>query len=140
MLEQAVRDALAVKPPAPEDKAAAALALKYAELSDEAAPAGKYEAALTWLAGQGADDRDADKHIRTISQALAAHSVASDLGPKLLAVLDALQMTPRARAVPVKGGGDARPGGNPLDDLAERRARQGGATAVDATTAGSQPA
>jgi hypothetical protein len=133
MLEQAVRDALAVKPAAPEDGAVAALALEYARLSDEAAPAGKYEAALTWLSGQGADDRDADKHIRTISQALAAHSVASDLGPKLLAALESLEMSPRARGAAKKGTADDKPSANPLDELAARRAGLGNPAPVDAT-------
>ena len=44
----------------------------------------------------------------------------AELGPKLLAALDALGMTPRARAAATKGTpGTAR---NPLDELRARRA------------------
>lgn len=54
------------------------------------------------------------------------------LGPKLLAALEALSMTPRSRAALVKGGPDV--GASPLDELRQRRAaRLDGAAAVDAT-------
>lgn len=82
MLVQAVRDALDVKPPAPEDGAAAELALTYA--------------------------RDID-----------AGGDLSKLGPALLAALEALGLTPRARKA-VKA--DDAPAANPLDQLAARRA------------------
>lgn len=114
--------ALAGLPPLPRDGGTVALAREYARLIDLAGPAAKYEEALAWLAGQGADDRDSDRHIRTIRNALAAHSVASDLGPKLLAALEALQMSPRARAMAHRGEVKDVPARNPLDQLAARRA------------------
>lgn len=43
----------------------------------------------------------------------------TDAGPKLLAALTALQMTPAARAAATKG---ARPTASPLDELRARRA------------------
>lgn len=115
------------------DGAALAVAAGYAELIDNAAPAAKYDAALGWLAA-GADQNspDVDKHIRTITVALAQHSVASDLGPKLLAALESLQLTPRARAAAQKVSPGDQPRSNPIDQLAVRRAGRRGAPAVDA--------
>ncbi|WP_410669141.1 hypothetical protein [Amycolatopsis sp. cmx-4-68] len=59
-------------------------------------------------------------------------------GPKLLAVLDALGLTPKARAVATKGGGADEPAAgkrNPADELRARRAaRLAGAKAVDTAT------
>lgn len=51
------------------------------------------------------------------------------LGPALLAALEALGLTPRARKA-VKSDGQ-QPGANPLDQLAERRAGRGRPQAVD---------
>lgn len=56
------------------------------------------------------------------------------LGPGLLAALDALQMTARARAVAQKAGGRGEPDvvkRGPLDELRERRARKGDAADID---------
>jgi hypothetical protein len=51
------------------------------------------------------------------------------LGPALLAALEALQLSPRARkAVKI----DDKPAVNPLDQLAAARARKGGAASLDA--------
>lgn len=96
MLEEAVRDALAVKPPNGEDAAIGELALLYARQIDEG-------------------------------------GVAEKLGPALLAALEALQMSPRARATVQKGAGDVRPGDGALDQLAQRRARKSDPPALDAT-------
>src|SRR5688500_1983988 len=53
-------------------------------------------------------------------------------GPQLLAVLESLLMTPRARAAAVKGAPGASPAASPLDELRPRRAgRHGDAAAVD---------
>ena len=46
----------------------------------------------------------------------------ADLGPKLLAALEALGLTPRARAAALKGGQSAAR--NPLDELRVRRAER----------------
>lgn len=54
------------------------------------------------------------------------------LGPALLATLEALQMSPRARSAVAKGVTSDKPTVNPVDTLAERRARLGRTPAVDA--------
>lgn len=57
------------------------------------------------------------------------------LSPRLLAVLDALGLTPKARAALTKrGGSDDKPASDPLDELRQRRsARQRDTAAVDTT-------
>lgn len=109
----------------PEDAATIALAKNYARLLDAAAPAGRYAKAVEWL-----DTVRTDKSndlVNVIMAALADHSVASDLGPKLLGCLDALGMTPAARAKLSgrTGAGAAPMPKSPLDELlARRRARE----------------
>jgi len=133
-VRDAVDTALTAEPAAARDAATAELARTYASLIDHAAPAAKYTKALAWLDRLPTDDEDEDaaRHADTIRVALAEHTVASDLGPKLLAALDALLLTPRAR-VAMKGGTDGKPAANPLDELAAARARLGRSEAVDAT-------
>jgi hypothetical protein len=78
------------------------------------------------------DERD--EGARTLALYYAA-SIDDDptqldaLGPKLLAALDALGMTPRARAAATKGATSV--GTNPLDQLRERRTRRDRAEAMD---------
>ncbi len=115
------------------DHATLVLALTYADLMDNAAPAGRYERALAWLSRQRANDDKAEEHVMLIMTALAAHTVASDLGPKLLAALEALRMTPRSRAQKWGGKDDRAATVNPLDQLAQRRAGLGRAAGVDPT-------
>lgn len=89
------------------DAGAASLAVRYAELMDEAVAAQKYATALRTVSNfidWNIDNapRDQRDKVRAawdkISSALAEHSVASDLGPKLLAALTGLQLTPAAHA------------------------------------------
>jgi hypothetical protein len=113
---------------------AAVLALTYAESIDEAthAPLG-LAVALERLAVAAsiADEQDQDglgdtygQSFRKVAAALSAVSVASDLGPKLLAALDALLITPKARAA--VGAAVAAPtAGSPLDRLRERHDGRG---------------
>lgn len=115
-----------------EDAATVELARTYAELMDNAAPAAKYVEALRWLEGVDSEDANADRHVRTITAALSAHTVASDLGPKFQAALDALGMTPRARSALKKGGMADVPARSQLDQLAERRAGKSRTTDLDA--------
>lgn len=125
LLVDAVDAALAVAPTKPEDAGAVALARRYAALIDETAPASKYREPLAVLGRAVAvyEDPDAGKALDKIADALAAHSVASDLGPKLLAVLTALGMTTVSRGA--KGGGvDVSKQLNPLDELRKRRAQR----------------
>jgi hypothetical protein len=107
-----VQRALAAAAPLDDrDHGAAALAVRYAELLDEAVAAQRYVKAMSTV--QRAIDLYADNLPHTarqqlydawerISAALAEHTVASDLGPKLLAALTALQLTPAARAQPAE--------------------------------------
>lgn len=128
-------DALEAATLRPEDGATQALAVRYATLIDEAAPAAKYASALAWLAGEHeADDAARARYVDTIRAALSEHSVMSDLGPKLLAALDALGMSPRARAALQKGAktGD-RSAPSRLDELRAARARKNAAPTGDAT-------
>mgnify|MGYP000921120774 CR=1 FL=1 len=78
----ALTRSLRAAPPGPGDAATVALARRYAQTIEDAY----------------GEDGELD--------------VLTDLGPKLLAVLDALGLTPKARAVkraPGEGGGDDRP-------------------------------
>jgi hypothetical protein len=81
----------------PEDAAAVELLRRYARLIDNAAPAGKYAKALDWLQNLRVDDK-CEQFRLVIMVALAEHSVASDLGPKLLSTLEQLGATPSARS------------------------------------------
>lgn len=61
------------------------------------------------------------------------------LGPPLLAALEALHLSPRARATASRGiKPDAKPVANPLDQLAARRAGKSRAPDLDAAAAGSE--
>ena len=131
MLRQ-VNAAFTDQPVEKRDAATAEVARMYARLIDAAAPAGKYRKALAWLAHIDTDDVGYE-HIAVIVQALSQHTVASDLGPKLLVTLEALQMSPRARNAARKAVSDARGPVNPLDQLAERRAGRHRPAAVDPT-------
>lgn len=52
----------------------------------------------------------------------------AELGPKLLAALTALQMTPTARKAAVKGDGPAAAPSSPVDEIRARRAKRGAGT------------
>lgn len=112
---------------------AAALALTYAEAIDEATyvPLGladaldKLRAAAEIADEAGSADKPDDSHMRAyrkVAAAVSAVSVASDLGPRLLATLDALLLTPKARAA----AGAAVAGATPASPLAALRARHDG--------------
>lgn len=106
------------------DKAAIELAKRYASLIDEATPASKYRPALE--AARRAldpDDEIAAAAFKKIADALAEHSVASDLGPKYLAVLTSLGLTPAGRGA--KGGATGVESvARRLDEFTARRARK----------------
>src|SRR5688572_25060855 len=87
-LESAVRAAIEAAPVRPEDAGAVALVCRYAGLIDEATPTSAYARHLRAVArALDRDDEDAAESMRRIEDALGAHSVTSDLGPKLLAAL-----------------------------------------------------
>lgn len=134
--QKALRASLKGWTPAVRDQAAIALAQRYAALLDAPAHPSSYSRALDRLERLAVDpfDRQAFERLR---DALAAHTVASDLGPKFLAVLDRLGMTPAARGVKAAtlvSPGETAPEPEPeprgtRDDLKARRAarRAGGA-------------
>src|SRR5688572_27006879 len=57
----------------------------------------------------------------TYARAIDLGDELAKLGPALLAVLDALGMTPKARAAVVKGGAGGTEHRSPLDELRARR-------------------
>jgi hypothetical protein len=63
--------------------------------------------------------------------AIDAGEPVEKCGPPLLVVLEALGMTPKARAA-VKGGTSASPSASPLDELRARRVRRNGPEDLDA--------
>lgn len=80
------------------DEAGVFLARRYAQLLDDSAPAAKYARALETLrTATAGGDEDVRRAFLVVSTALAAHSVASDLGPKLKDLLGALGLTPAGR-------------------------------------------
>lgn len=113
----ALTRALAAAKPAELDAATVALAKRYAELLDEAAAADKYrrpiekvEQAVRMAAADMAPPaaEALENAWSKLQSALAEHSVASDLGPKLLAALQQLGLTPASRAS--KSGNPDAPG------------------------------
>jgi hypothetical protein len=69
----------------------------------------------------------------TYARAIDSGDELAKLGPALLAVLDALGMTPKARSAVAKGGAGATEHRSPLDELRARRARRDSAPPVDTT-------
>lgn len=124
-LTEAVTGAVAADPAAP----AAVLALTYAASIDEAthAPLGlavalERLAVAVSIADEQAQDGLGDTYgqsFRKVAAALSAVSVASDLGPKLLTALDALLLTPKARAA-VGAALPTPKSADPLQKLRER--------------------
>jgi hypothetical protein len=86
------------------------------------------------LAAQPVEDRDAATAglALTYARDIDAGADLAKLGPALLAVLEALHMSPRARHAAKKAVTSDQPSANPLDQLAARRAGRGRPTAVDA--------
>jgi hypothetical protein len=112
------------------DRGTVELALTYAREIDAAE---LVHASLTKALRELAD-LDVDLHDRLLQLAVKVERTAilASLGPKLLAALEALELSPRSRAALVKGGARGH-GPSPLDDLRARRAaRIGDASTVDA--------
>ena len=121
---------------------AAALALVYAERIDESNHVTTALAKSLRLVGEAvatAVESDplayagAHDAFDKVAAALSAVTVASDLGPKLLAALDALLLTPKARAAAGQALASAAPAAGPLgalraeeDELGKRRALRTG--------------
>ncbi len=109
----------------PRDEATVALAKRLASLIDEATPLSTYTESLEHLERLVRSEGDADQKraFRRVRDALGQHSVASDLGPKYLAALSALGLTPAARGV--KAGAPVAKAPTKLDELRDRRRRAG---------------
>jgi hypothetical protein len=100
------------------DRGTVALARRYAALIEEAA------AVAEELERVIPEDESTAQQLARLRSRCDAMTVASDLGPKLLAALTALGMTPAARAASTKGG--TPDVGNPAGDaLARLRAARG---------------
>lgn len=84
-----------------QDTAAVALAKRLAMLIDRAEQVAEDLDAVR----VDPDDETMIELIRRVRAKVDAQAVASDLGPKLLAVLAALGLTPAARSAVAKGGG-----------------------------------
>lgn len=127
-LEAAVRAAVEAAPVRPQDAGAVALVYRYAALIDEATPTSVYARHVRNVArALDQADEDAVESMRKIEDALGAHSVASDLGPKLLAALTALGLTLAGRGAGGKvGGPGVGTGSAKLDELRARRDRRPG--------------
>lgn len=112
------------------DQAAAQLARRYAAAIDAAAEI----AAVAELVEP--EDGDQAKLLQSLLRRVEAQEVLGELGPKLLAVLDALGGSPKARAALRARGGGQGDGSTPrtkLDELRERRARQHNPASVDSS-------
>lgn len=123
-IRRALLEALRAATVDPRDGATVALAKRLATLLDEVAPLSTYTEPLGHLERlvQAGGDAEQERAFRRVRDALGEHSVASDLGPKYLATLTALGLTPAARGV--KGGGSGGSSGpTKLDELRQRRQR-----------------
>lgn len=88
----------------PEDAGLRALAVRYARTIDDAAELAEAAAGLPY-------DPDTAVMVARLRQRVEAHTVMVDLGPKLLAALDALGATPKSRALagkPAPAGGKSK--------------------------------
>lgn len=131
-MTRAVQQALRAVTLRPEDAAAQALALRYARDIDEAQ---LVAAQLTKVLREvAALDVDVHDRLLPLATRIEDTTVLASLGPKLLAALAELGMTPKARAAVIgKGAPGDGPGRSALDAARERRARQRHAAAVDPT-------
>lgn len=87
-----VRETLGELKLQPEDVAAAELVVQYAETMDRAAELAEAAAAIPY-------DPDTAVMVARLKARVDAHQVMVDLGPKLLAALESLGATPRARMI-----------------------------------------
>jgi len=128
----ALNTAIRETTPPKSDAATVALAKRYAaELDGAAVVSTRMAKALRQLARS-----EVDVELYETFEALAARieevHVAATVGPKLLAALEQLQLTPAARRTVAQGGGGASAGSSALDQLRARRENR--AQAVDAPT------
>lgn len=118
-LGRAVASALRDAQTLPRDAAAVSLVKRYAALIDRA------EELAEALDGVRAEDEVEARLLAALRVKVEAQAVASDLGPKLLAALAALGMTPAARSAVSKGGAPDVRSSAADDALARLRAKRG---------------
>ncbi len=104
-----------------EDQALSRLAETYARQIDQAAGAAAHADRVLRAVDQ-AEDPDLYEQVAALKAKLAERTAVSDLGPKLLAALDALGASPKARAAAAKGGGARGQRGGKLAAIRESRA------------------
>lgn len=123
LIAPAVAETLRNLPQKPEDAAARRLAERYARDLDDAAVVSatvtKALRELLHLDVEGAVELH-DRFL-TLATRIEETAVLASIGPKLLAVLESLGATPRARALTAKGGGSGAGTGK----LGALRAAQG---------------
>lgn len=122
-ISEACETSLAAADLSERDGAAAALARRYSALMDRAEALS--EMAIGELIDLDPDDTHSHKLLAKLEQAVSSQSVASDLGPKLLAVLTSLGCTLAGRGVKGKETtGAASPARQAHDELEARRKTQ----------------
>jgi hypothetical protein len=132
-MERTVRGAGRERKLGTADKAALELALTYARRIDAGQDIEYRTARL--LDKVAALDEDLAAEVDRLRVDTAAANTTATFGPKLLAALDALVLTPKALAAITKGVTGDKPTADPIDELRARRAvRQHDATTVDAAT------
>lgn len=121
----ALHTALRARTPADADAAAVALAKRYALELDDSAPISK---ALVKILRRLEQEGRHDEYDELLDLAVRIEEVhvAAMVGPKLLAALESLQLTPKARGGVLQGGGtpNADAGTAALDELRNRRANR----------------
>lgn len=120
-LAPVVRRALRDVPLIPADEASRALVVQYATMIDTSAAEGSMADAMRFVASavQLASDPVIDAAWRKVERAMSDHSLMSDFGPKLLAALESLGMTPRARRALVREATNGP--ASPVDELRARK-------------------
>jgi len=116
-LHTALREA---KPP-DADAATVALAKRYAaELDGAAVVSTRMAKALRQLA-RAEISTELYEQFEALATRIEEVNVAATVGPKLLAALEQLQLTPKARNAVAQGGGGVSAGSSALDQLRARR-------------------
>lgn len=128
-LARAVAASLRATPPQKQDAGVVALAKTYAALLDDAAAL--HAAAIIVLEEWDREDPIGRAHVQKLADALAARQAVNDLGPKLLAALQALNLTPAARGREIKGVPARDPVADELARLRDRRRRGAGQPAAE---------
>lgn len=129
----ALHTALRSRTPADADAATVALAKRYALELDDSATIARSLAKTLRKVMRVVDDELYDELLALTVRIEEVH-VAAVVGPKLLAALEQLQLTPKARSGVLQGGGvpDADSGKSALDELRDRRKNR--TTALDPAT------